>query len=78
MLSLDQLDHPDFVTPTGFANVAFPACLGPLRYADRGPLEQHLSWTSPSHPHAKLAARPLKLMSPLERHGGVLLTVRQG
>ena len=73
MLSLDRLDHPDFVTPTGLANVGFPACLG-LRYADRGPLEQHLSWTSPSHPHAKLAARPLKL----ERGGGVLLTVRQG
>jgi hypothetical protein len=42
MLSLDRLDHPDFVTPTGFANVPFPACLGPLRYADRGPLERDI------------------------------------
>ena len=40
MLSLDRLDHPDFVTPTGFTNVLFPACLGPSRYADRGPLER--------------------------------------
>ena len=43
MLSLDRLDHPDFVTPTGFANVPFPACLGPLRYADRGPLDRDIA-----------------------------------
>src|SRR6516162_10003922 len=43
MLSLDRLDHPDFVTPTGFSNVPFPACLGPLRYADRGPLERDIA-----------------------------------
>jgi 5-methyltetrahydropteroyltriglutamate--homocysteine methyltransferase len=43
MLSLDRLDHPDFVTPTGFSNVPFPACLGPLRYADRGPLDADIA-----------------------------------
>jgi 5-methyltetrahydropteroyltriglutamate--homocysteine methyltransferase len=43
MLSLDRLDHPDFVTPTGFSTVAFPACLGPLRYADRGPLARDIA-----------------------------------
>jgi 5-methyltetrahydropteroyltriglutamate--homocysteine methyltransferase len=46
MLSLDRLDHPDFVTPTGFTNVPFPACLGPLRYADRGPLERDIAHLS--------------------------------
>jgi hypothetical protein len=46
MLSLDRLEHPDFVTATGFANVPFPACLGPLRYADRGPLERDIAHLS--------------------------------
>jgi 5-methyltetrahydropteroyltriglutamate--homocysteine methyltransferase len=40
MLSLDRLEHPDFQTATNFSNTAFPACLGPLSYADRGPLER--------------------------------------
>src|SRR5665213_2421997 len=35
MVSLDRLDHPDFVTATNFSNTAFPACLGPLSYSDR-------------------------------------------
>jgi 5-methyltetrahydropteroyltriglutamate--homocysteine methyltransferase len=39
MVSLDRLDHPDFTTPTNFSAVAFPACLGPLSYADRAPLD---------------------------------------
>ncbi len=43
MLSLDRLDHPDFVTPTNFSNTAFPACLGPLAYEDRAPLDRDLA-----------------------------------
>ena len=43
MVSLDRLDHPDFQTATNFANTAFPACLGPLAYADRAPLERDLA-----------------------------------
>ncbi len=43
MLSLDRLEHPDFQTATNFSNTAFPACLGPLSYADRGPLERDLA-----------------------------------
>ena len=54
MLSLDRLDHPDFVTPTGFANVPFPACVGPLRYAaDRGPLERDIAHLSAAVEKAK-------------------------
>src|SRR6516165_1010023 len=53
MLSLDRLDHPDFVTPTGFANVPLPACLGPLRYADRGPLERDIAHLSAAVEKAK-------------------------
>jgi 5-methyltetrahydropteroyltriglutamate--homocysteine methyltransferase len=53
MLSLDRLDHPDFVTPTGFTNVPFPACLGPLRYADRGPLERDIAHLSAAVEKAK-------------------------
>jgi 5-methyltetrahydropteroyltriglutamate--homocysteine methyltransferase len=43
MLSLDRLEHPDFQTATNFSNTAFPACLGPLSYADRTPLERDLT-----------------------------------
>src|SRR6516165_10429385 len=53
MLSLDRLDHPDFVTPTGFTNVPLPACLGPLRYADRGPLERDIAHLSAAVEKAK-------------------------
>ena len=53
MLSLDRLDHPDFVTPTGFSNVPFPACFGPLRYADRGPLERDIAHLSAAVEKAK-------------------------
>jgi len=53
MLSLDRLDHPDFVTTTGFSNVPFPACLGPLRYADRGPLERDIAHLSAAIDKAK-------------------------
>jgi 5-methyltetrahydropteroyltriglutamate--homocysteine methyltransferase len=53
MLSLDRLEHPDFVTPTGFANVPFPACLGPLRYANREPLERDIAHLSAAVEKAK-------------------------
>jgi hypothetical protein len=53
MLSLDRLEHPDFVMPTGFSNVPFPACLGPLRYADRGPLERDIAHLSAAVEKAK-------------------------
>jgi 5-methyltetrahydropteroyltriglutamate--homocysteine methyltransferase len=43
MVSLDRLEHPDFVTATNFSNTAFPACLGPVSYADRAPLERDLA-----------------------------------
>ncbi len=43
MVSLDRLDHPDFVTATNFSNTAFPACLGPLSYEDRVPLDRDLA-----------------------------------
>ena len=43
MLSLDRLEHPDFQTATNFTNTAFPACLGPLSYANRAPLERDLA-----------------------------------
>ncbi|MGH7095573.1 MAG: cobalamin-independent methionine synthase II family protein [Stellaceae bacterium] len=42
MVSLDRIEHPDFVTATNFSNTAFPACLGPVSYADRAPLERDL------------------------------------
>ena len=40
-------------TPTGFTNVSFPACLGPLRYADRGPLERDIAHLSAAVEKAK-------------------------
>jgi 5-methyltetrahydropteroyltriglutamate--homocysteine methyltransferase len=43
MVSLDRLEHPDFQTATNFSNTAFPACLGPLSYGDRRPLERDLA-----------------------------------
>src|SRR5579863_3679541 len=43
MLSLDRLEHPDFQTATNFSNTAFPACLGPLSYTNREPLERDLA-----------------------------------
>ena len=39
--------------PTGFSNVPFPACLGPLRYADRGPLERDIAHLSAAVEKAK-------------------------
>jgi 5-methyltetrahydropteroyltriglutamate--homocysteine methyltransferase len=47
MIGRDQLDHPDFTgmrgpnSPLDLFN--YPACIGPLRYADRAPLEQDLA-----------------------------------
>ena len=42
MVSLDRLEHPDFQTATNFSNTAFPACLAPLAYEDRGPLDSDI------------------------------------
>ena len=46
MLSLDRLEHPDLQTATNFSNTAFPACLGPLTYANRAPLDRDLAHLS--------------------------------
>ncbi len=43
MVSLDRLEHPDYVTATNFSGTAFPACLGPLSYEDRAPLDRDLA-----------------------------------
>jgi 5-methyltetrahydropteroyltriglutamate--homocysteine methyltransferase len=43
MVSLDRLEHPDYVTATNFSGAAFPACLGPLSYEDRAPLDRDLA-----------------------------------
>ncbi|HWB50248.1 MAG TPA: cobalamin-independent methionine synthase II family protein [Stellaceae bacterium] len=43
MQSLDRLEHPDFQTATNFSNTAFPACLGPLSYDNREPLDRDLA-----------------------------------
>ncbi|HEY1798236.1 MAG TPA: cobalamin-independent methionine synthase II family protein [Stellaceae bacterium] len=43
MVSLDRLEHPDYVTATNFSGTAFPACLGPLSYEDRAPLDRDIA-----------------------------------
>jgi hypothetical protein len=56
MLSLDRLDHPDFVTPTGFANCAGRRAAGARRNwsSSRSPpgsaanVPRSLSWQSPA------------------------------
>jgi len=55
MIGLDALDHPDYAArrPPPFDNFAFPACIGPIRYGDRHPLEQDLR-------HLKTAATKAK------------------
>jgi 5-methyltetrahydropteroyltriglutamate--homocysteine methyltransferase len=44
MVGLDQLEHPELAARvTHFRDVDFPACIGPVSYADRGPLERDLA-----------------------------------
>jgi len=53
MVSLDRLEHPDFQTATNFSNTAFPACLGPLSYADRAPLDRDLAHFTAAVAHSQ-------------------------
>jgi 5-methyltetrahydropteroyltriglutamate--homocysteine methyltransferase len=44
MIGRDRLDHPDFADRSvNFGNTPFPACLGPVSYGDRLPLERDLA-----------------------------------
>ncbi|HXQ53930.1 MAG TPA: cobalamin-independent methionine synthase II family protein [Stellaceae bacterium] len=44
MIGLDQIEHPDFTARlAAFRDTPFPACLGPVSYADRAPLERDLA-----------------------------------
>jgi 5-methyltetrahydropteroyltriglutamate--homocysteine methyltransferase len=57
MIGRDMLEHPDFAQQRGnFTNVAFPGCVGELRYKDRSALDRDLA-------HLKAAADKWK---PLE------------
>jgi 5-methyltetrahydropteroyltriglutamate--homocysteine methyltransferase len=50
MLGRDMLEHPDFAQERGnFTNLAFPGCVGELRYTDRSALDRDLA-------HLKMAA----------------------
>jgi 5-methyltetrahydropteroyltriglutamate--homocysteine methyltransferase len=50
MIGRDILEHPDFAQQRGnFTNVAFPGCVGELRYKDRSALDRDLA-------HLKAAA----------------------
>jgi 5-methyltetrahydropteroyltriglutamate--homocysteine methyltransferase len=44
MIGRDALDHPDYAArrPKPFDTFAFPACIGPISYADRRPLDRDL------------------------------------
>ena len=64
MVSLDRLEHPDFQTATNFSNTAFPACLGPLAYADREPLERDLAHFTAAIATAKPAEAFMTAPSP--------------
>jgi 5-methyltetrahydropteroyltriglutamate--homocysteine methyltransferase len=64
MISLDRLEHPDFQTATNFSNTAFPACLGPLSYADRAPLERDLAHFAAAVAKAKPAEAFMTAPSP--------------
>ena len=44
MIGRDRLDHPDFADRNAnFTATPFPACLGPVSYGDRAPLERDLA-----------------------------------
>jgi len=64
MVSLDRLEHPDFVTATNFSNAAFPACLGPVSYADRAPLDRDLAHFAAAVTKAKPAEAFMTAPSP--------------
>jgi len=56
MIGRDMLEHPDFAQQRGnFTNVAFPGCVGELRYKDRSALDRDLA-------HLKAAADKWKPM----------------
>jgi 5-methyltetrahydropteroyltriglutamate--homocysteine methyltransferase len=43
MVGRDRLEHPDFTMHKApYDHFDYPACIGPLSYADRGPLEQDI------------------------------------
>ena len=58
MLGRDMLEHPDFAQERGnFTSLAFPGCVGELRYKDRSALDRDLA-------HLKMAAdkwRPMEV-----------------
>ncbi len=44
MMGRDRLEHPDFkMRDQPFDHFAYPACIGPLTYENRGPLERDLA-----------------------------------
>jgi 5-methyltetrahydropteroyltriglutamate--homocysteine methyltransferase len=56
MIGRDMLEHPDFAQQRGnFTNVAFPGCVGELRYKDRSVLDRDLA-------HLKAAVEKWKPM----------------
>ena len=56
MIGRDMLEHPNFAQQRGnFTNVAFPGCVGELRYKDRSALDRDLT-------HLKAAADKWKPM----------------
>jgi 5-methyltetrahydropteroyltriglutamate--homocysteine methyltransferase len=54
MVNLDAIDHPDYAERNrALGGIPFPGCVGPLTYADTGPLERDLA-------HLKAAAAKTK------------------
>jgi 5-methyltetrahydropteroyltriglutamate--homocysteine methyltransferase len=54
MIGRDQLDHPDYAARhANFRGVDFPACIGPVSYADHGPLERDLAHLAAAVKEAK-------------------------
>jgi 5-methyltetrahydropteroyltriglutamate--homocysteine methyltransferase len=57
MIGLDQREHPDFTQRrSAFRDTPFPACLGPVSYADRVPLERDIAHMAA----AVAAAKPIE------------------
>jgi 5-methyltetrahydropteroyltriglutamate--homocysteine methyltransferase len=65
MIGADQLEHPEFVERmTHFSHVTFPACLGPVSYSDRAPLERDLAHLNAAVAAAKPAEAFMTAPSP--------------
>jgi 5-methyltetrahydropteroyltriglutamate--homocysteine methyltransferase len=65
MVGLDRLDHPDYADrAANFGNTPFPACLGPVSYGDRGPLERDLAHLAAAVKTAKPAEAFMTAPSP--------------